>query len=209
MNPIIIGQKYDKVADWWHEKHCDSEYGMQQIRRAISYCNNKKLALDVGCGAGGRVINELEKQGFEVHGIDVSKRMIALAKENHPNFKCTYGDITQWTSDQSYDLIIAWDSIFHLSMANQKPAIDNMCSLLKQEGILIYTFGDAIGDKEDKSFDDGKGGQYGQLENDVFGYGSIGIAQNLQRLMENHCKVMHLELDQYPEKHVYIIGKKQ
>ena len=50
-----IGKKYDKTANWWHEKHVNSDYGLAQIEKAISYCPEKGSALDVGCGNGGRV----------------------------------------------------------------------------------------------------------------------------------------------------------
>ncbi len=209
MEPIITGKKYDKVADWWDEKHQNSEYGMEQIKRAVKYCNNKKSALDIGCGSGGRIINHLEKSGFEVTGIDVSTRMVELAKSNHPNAQIQFGDISNWKTDKKFDLIIAWDSIFHLPSSKQVPAIENMCSLLNKDGIIIYTFGDGDGDHEDKSFDDGNGGQFGDLDNDYFGYGTIGISKNLHVLMNNTCKIMHLECDQYPAGHVYVIGKKE
>ena len=65
MDPILIGQKYDKIADWWHERHKHSNYGLDQIHRAIKYCSRKKQALDVGCGSGGRVIDILEKNAFK------------------------------------------------------------------------------------------------------------------------------------------------
>ena len=28
-------------ARWWHENHANSQYGIPQIARAISYCKNK------------------------------------------------------------------------------------------------------------------------------------------------------------------------
>jgi hypothetical protein len=80
--------------------------------------------------------------------------------------------------------------------------------MLRQDGILIYTFGDDYGDHESLSFLDEKGKQYGKLNNDKFGYGTIGINENLRVLNENRCKCCHLELDQYPEKHVYVIARK-
>lgn len=208
MEPSVIGKKYNKVADWWNERHLNSEYGMKQIRRAISYCNSKRIALDVGCGAGGRIIHELENNGFEVEGFDVSQRMVELARANHPQFTFEVDDITNIYRDSLYDFIIAWDSTFHLPESSQAIAINNMCSLLETEGILVYTLGDMEGDFEDNSFSDGKGGQYGDLENDAFGYGSLGITKNLELLITNGCKLMHLELDQYPDKHAYIIAKK-
>ncbi len=106
-------------------------------------------------------------------------------------------------------LIIAWDSIFHLSSDKQTSTINKLCEWLNENGIIIYTFGDGIGDHEDLSFRNGEGGQYGDLENDMFGYGTIGINENLNVLSKNNCKIMYLELDQYPEGHVYAIGKKE
>lgn len=208
MDPSIIGQKYNKVADWWNSRHLNSEYGMKQIRRAISYCNTKRVALDVGCGAGGRIIRELEQNGFDVEGFDVSQRMIEIARSNHPQFNFEVGDITKIERNSLYDLIIAWDSTFHLPGSSQATAVNKMCSMLDAGGILVYTFADMEGDFEDNSFSDGKGGQYGDLENDAFGYGSLGITKNLELLITNRCKVMHLEIDQYPDKHAYVIAKK-
>lgn len=50
-----IGEQYDKIAQWWHDHHNDSDYGLRQIEKAISYCNLRGSALDVGCGTGGRI----------------------------------------------------------------------------------------------------------------------------------------------------------
>jgi len=208
MDPNVISQKYNKVADWWNERHLHSEYGMKQIRRAISYCDTKRMALDVGCGTGGRIVRELEKNGFEVEGFDVSQRMVELARSNHPQFIFEVDDITKSKRNGLYDLIIAWDSTFHLPETSQSIAVNNMCSMLEVGGVLIYTFGDFEGDFEDNSFSDGQGGQYGNLEDDAFGYGSLGITKNLELLVANGCKVMHLELDQYPDKHAYVVAKK-
>ncbi|MEM8638694.1 MAG: class I SAM-dependent methyltransferase [Cyanobacteria bacterium P01_G01_bin.54] len=209
MDPSITSNNYNKVANWWNANQRESNYGMEQLKRAIKYCERKYNALDVGCGVGGRVINELEKNGFEVLGIDMSPRMIELAKLNHPNNEFINQEITKWSTSQKFDFIIAWDSIFHLETKLQAPTIKKLCSLLNPDGIIVYTFGDSIGDIEDMSFQDKNGGQLGELENDLFGYGSIGINGNLRTLIKCGCKIMHMQLDQYPLNHVYVIGKKE
>jgi len=61
-------------------------------------------------------------------------------------------------------------------------------------GVLIYSFGDAEGDHMD------------QWHNDTFYYSSIGIQQNVQLLLAHGLKLQHLEIDQYPAKHVYVIA---
>jgi 2-polyprenyl-3-methyl-5-hydroxy-6-metoxy-1,4-benzoquinol methylase len=191
-----IGEKYDKIADWWHIRHNESDYGLRQIGRAISFCINHGSSLDVGCGSGGRVIRKLQSEGFKVTGIDASSRMIEIANSLHPDAMFQVCDICDWETQEKYDLIIAWDSIFHLPIVSHEPVLSKLCNLLYKNGILIYTFGDTYGE------------HLSNWMNDSFFYGSIGINENLRIIMENGCKCCHLELDQYPESHVYIIARK-
>lgn len=196
MEPIVLGTKYDKIAKWWHDQHNDSSYGVDQFQRAIKFAANHGKALDVGCGTGGRFVQILQKNGFAITGIDISKEMIRLASENHPEPKFLHQDICSWEVDEKFDFIVAWDSIFHLPLAKQRPVISKMCHLLEKQGVLIYTFGDAEGEHDD------------QWHGDTFHYSSIGINENIKILIDNGLSVMHLELDQYPEKHVSVIATK-
>lgn len=196
MDPLVTGKKYDAFAQLWHNQHENSHYGLSQVEKAVSYCENKGDMLDVGCGCGGRIIKSVQREGFDVHGIDVSAGMIALAKRLHPDVVFEHGNICTWSSTKKFDLIVAWDSIFHLPLDMQEPVITKLCKLLNKSGIFIYTFGDAIGEHESVWNDE------------VFYYSSIGINENLRILMKNGCEVKHLELDQYPFKHVYAIVKK-
>ncbi|WP_136513926.1 class I SAM-dependent methyltransferase [Geomonas edaphica] len=196
MNSKELGKKYDRIAQWWHENHRDSRYGLKQLDLALKFVPGGRSALDVGCGAGGRIIRELEVHGFAVTGLDVSERMIALAMENHPNGSFQVADICTWETGEKFDLIIAWDSIFHLPLQMHRPVIDKLSSLLEKGGVLMYTFGNAVGEHTDV------------WQEDEFYYSSIGINDNLAALIENGLTVMHLELDQFPEKHVYVIATK-
>ena len=196
MKPTDLGKKYDKIAHWWHEKHRDSRYGVEQLEMALNFTLIGTSALDVGCGTGGRIIHTLQERGFSVTGVDVSEEMIHLAAQNHPNASFHVQDICTWETDKKFDFIIAWDSIFHLPLQMHRAVIDKLCNLLNTYGILIYTFGNAIGEHTDT------------WHEDEFYYSSIGINVNLTALMDNGLTIMHLELDQYPEKHVYAIAKK-
>ncbi len=73
----MLGKKYDNIAKWWHDRHDDSDYGVQQLKKALKFSTHSASALDVGCGSGGRFIRILQKRGFEVTGIDVSQEMKA------------------------------------------------------------------------------------------------------------------------------------
>lgn len=196
MEPTILGTKYDKIAQWWHDQHFHSTYGVKQLERAVGFSVGGGKALDVGCGVGGRFIRILQNKGFSVTGVDVSAEMVRLASQNHPEHKFIVQDICSWAIDEEFDFIVAWDSIFHLPFNMQKPVVSKLCRLLAKGGVLIYTFGDACGEHDD------------QWHNDTFHYSSIGVDQNLQLLIQSGLSVLHLEIDQYPERHVYTIATK-
>lgn len=197
MNPKELGEKYDKIAKWWNDQHSDSSYGIKQVKIALAHVKSGGTALDVGCGAGGRFVELLELKSLKVTGIDVSKNMIALARENHPDHLFINEDIALWHSDLRFDFILAWDSIFHLPLSMQKPVLDKLCNMLADDGVIIYTFGNDEGEHTDT------------WKDDLFHYSSIGINNNLELLIHHGLKVLHLELDQFPEKHAFVVAKTQ
>ena len=197
MEPRILGEKYDKIAQWWHDRHYDSQYGIPAFQKALRFLEPNGEALDVGCGAGGRFIRLLEAKHIEVTGIDVSKEMIALARLNHPKQHFQVEDITIWETERKFDFIFAWDSIFHLPFEQHEPVLKKLCHMLNKGGILFYTFGDDVGHHTDT------------WHEDTFYYSSIGINGNCQLLIEQGMKLMHLELDQYPLNHVYLVARKE
>jgi len=197
MNPSELGSKYDKIAQWWHNQHNDSSYGVKQFERALSHCAEGGRALDVGCGAGGRFIRILQDRNFLVTGLDISKEMVKLAMENHPEHNFLHEDICSWETTERFDFIVAWDSIFHLPFSKHKPVVSKLCKLLAEGGVLTYTFGNAHGEHTDIWHDD------------RFYYSSIGINENMKLLIDNGLSILHLELDQHPDdRHVYTIAVK-
>lgn len=197
MDPILLGEKYDNIAQWWHKQHSDSRYGLAQFEKAIGLRAAGGKALDVGCGAGGRFIRILHQKNYSVTGLDISAEMIALAQANHPQHNFIHGDICNWESDENFDFILAWDSLFHLPFNMQKPVLKKLCQKLNHNGVLIYSFGDDYGEHSD------------QWHNDTFYYSSIGLRENCQLLLNMGLSILHLELDQFPEKHAYIIAQKR
>jgi|GEM_PF-5209721 len=52
MKPQTLGSQYDRIAQWWHDQHVNSNYGVTQLERALTFARPEGTALDVGCGAG-------------------------------------------------------------------------------------------------------------------------------------------------------------
>ena len=200
MHPEVLGRKYDKIAVSWQNQHDQGQYGVRQLRRALKLHDtipDGGRALDVGCGAGGRFVRLLDDQGYRVTRVDISEQMINLAAAAHPRHAFIRQNICTWETTESFDLILAWDSLFHLPLNQQEPVISKLCSWLNNGGTLVYTFGNATGEHED------------QWHDDTFYYSSIGIDGNLRLLLDNGLAIQHLELDQHPERHVYVIATKE
>jgi trans-aconitate methyltransferase len=198
MHPEDTASRYDRIAQWWQTQHQDSLYGIAQLKQAIKFTPEKRFAIDIGCGSSGRFIKVLSEHGFQVEGLDISEEMINLAKQLHPDIPFYWADICSWNPPKPYSLIVAWDSTFHLPLDQQEPVTRKLCDALEPDGVLMFTCGG--GHKQNEVC--------GTFEAQDFEYSTLGVNAFLEILTEQHCTCLHLEYDQYPENHVYIIAQK-
>ncbi|MGL1161881.1 class I SAM-dependent methyltransferase, partial [Vibrio parahaemolyticus] len=82
-----------------------------------------------------------DKHGFRTDGIDSSPAMIALARERHSDARLFHADICGWELPQSYDLIVAWDSVWHVPLDRQAAVLAKLCRGLSAGGVLVFTTG--------------------------------------------------------------------
>jgi SAM-dependent methyltransferase len=157
-----------------------------------------RYALDVGCGASGRIIDLLRTHGFDVEGVDLSRRMLELAQARHPDVRFHRADICTWTVPRAYDFISAWDSVWHVPLAAQEPVIRKLAAALATGGVLIFTTAgvDAPTEKIDTAM------------GPPMYYSALGIPRTLAVLSEAGCVCRHLEYDQHPELHLYLVAQK-
>lgn len=196
MKPSETAAHYDDLAHWW-QSHTPEDYGIRQLERALRFTSARGPSLDVGCGSSGRFIRRLRDEGFQTEGIDVSTRMIALARELSPESQFDVADICSWEPSRAYDFISAWDSTFHLPLASQEPVLRKLCAALAPGGVLIFTCGGGPAGEITGTFQDRK-----------FGYSTLGVETFVRILHEAGCCCRHVEYDQYPEQHVYVIAQK-
>lgn len=199
MNPNRIKKAYNQLAERWNSDSFNRENGILQHERAIAFLKKSGRALDVGCGSSGRFIDLLTGHGFDVEGLDISERMIELARKRHPNITFHHADICQWELPAHYDFITAWDSIWHVPLAAQEPVLKKLLHGLNPGGVCIFTTGglDAPEEKTDST-----------MGPEVY-YSVLGIPNMLKLINDSGCICRHLEYDQYPELHLYIIAQKQ
>lgn len=198
MTPDKIAKSYNQIADLWNSDQFPRENGIEQHERALAFLRNKRCALDIGCGCSGRFIDLLISQGFHVEGIDLSERMIELARKRHPTIPFYHDDISQWKLPRKYDFISAWDSLWHLPLTEQEPVLKKVLQGLAPGGVVIFTLGGL--DAPEEKLDSAMG--------PPMYYSTLGLPNTLKLLTEAGCICRHLEYDQYPEQHVYVIAQK-
>lgn len=198
MDPHDVAKSYDNLADHWNGDSFHRENGMDPHRRALQFVEARGSAIDIGCGSSGRFIDLLLSEGFETEGLDLSAEMLRLAKERHPSVPFHHADICTWEPEKRYDFITAWDSIWHAPLAQHEAILSKLCNALTDNGVLIFTSG-AVDEP-------------GDTDNPCMGqpmyHAAPGIPALLNIIAANRCIVRHLELDQWPEKHLYLIVQK-
>jgi len=198
VDPKDIGAAYDQLAEVWAADTFNRNNGISQHERAIAFAKARGGALDVGCGSSGRFVDLLLRRGFQVEGVDISTRMIEIARHRHPETTFHHADICHWDLPNQYDFITAWDSIWHVPLSENESVLKKLLGGLTSGGVCLFTTGglDAPHEKVDAA-----------MGPEVY-YGVLGIPRTLEVIAEAHCICRHLEYDQYPELHLCIIAQK-
>ena len=198
MKPVDIGKAYDLITDMWTSDKFDNDNGIPQHRRAVEFTKGRQTALDVGCGCNGRLFDLLIEYGFTPEGVDISEKMIKIAQRKYPDIKLYHQDICVWEPPKRYDFITAWDSIWHVPFEENERVLKKLFSKLNKGGVCIFSCGgtDTPGFKTDD-----------YMGPTVY-YSTLGIPKFLNVIDRSGCIVRHLEYDQYPELHAYIIVQK-
>lgn len=199
MKPIEVGESYDTLADHWNGDQFPRHNGIEQHERAIAFVERRGAAIDIGCGSSGRILDLLLHSGFEPEGLDISQRMIELARRRHPRVTFHHADICQWSFPRKYDFISAWDSIWHIPLHEHESVMPRMLDALAPGGVCIFTTGGIDEPSETRDAHMGP----------PMYHSTPGIPRILEIIGHSGCVCRHLEYDNYPDLHVYVIAQKR
>ena len=124
---------YDKIAEPYAKEFSKpSEY----IDEFLALLPKNAKILDVGCGVGvdsGYMVSE----GFEVIGIDLSKEMLKLAKQEFPKIDFRKQDIREIDfPSNSFDGILASCSLIHIPKKDVPAILNKFHQILKKDGVI-------------------------------------------------------------------------
>jgi SAM-dependent methyltransferase len=100
---------------------------------------------DLGCGPG-RVTAHLHELGLSVYGVDISPRMVELAREARPDLRFEEGTMTALAqADGTLAGIVAWHSVIHTPEEQLPPLFAEFERVLAPGGHLLLAF--QVGDE--------------------------------------------------------------
>lgn len=97
--------------------------------------------LDVGCGNGRLAEFEQKIKDIQYTGLDISTKLLALAREQYPKAKFVHGSILDMPfKDAKFDIITAIASLQHIpSQQYQKQSLQEMARVAKPGAVLFMT----------------------------------------------------------------------
>ena len=95
-----------------------------------------KTLLHLGCGAGGN--DYIFKQHFRVTGVDISGKMLKIARNINPEVTYLYGDMRSIDLKERFDAVAVPDSIDYMAtMPDLEVMIGVACKHLRPGGVLL------------------------------------------------------------------------
>ncbi|WP_040784912.1 class I SAM-dependent DNA methyltransferase [Nocardia pneumoniae] len=137
---------YDDVADLYADlfRH---QLDAQPLDRAMLAVfaelvadNGSGPVADLGCGPG-RITGHLAALGARVFGIDLSPRMVAIARAEFPHLSFDQGSLEQLPiGDGELGGIVAWYSMIHLPPDRVPQVLGEFSRVLADKGHLLLAF---------------------------------------------------------------------
>ena len=134
MSKEIFKQAYEKPRAPWTKTEPPQELVKLIEKRKIRPCKT----IDIGCGEGFYSIY-LASKGFDVTGIDISKRAIQYAKENAVSRGVNVHFVTMDIADleqlnEKFDFVLEWGLMHQIMPSQRRKYVEDVVGLLNKDG---------------------------------------------------------------------------
>lgn len=137
---------YETHAAAWDRQRYKGLIERPWLDRLLALAGPDPKVLDLGCGAGEPIARYLVERGCRVTGVDFAAAMLAIASARLPEARWLEGDMRELDLAERFDAIVAWDSFFHLTRAEQRAVIPRLARHLAPGGALLVTVGPEDGE---------------------------------------------------------------
>ncbi|MGK7662975.1 MULTISPECIES: class I SAM-dependent DNA methyltransferase [unclassified Marinovum] len=137
---------YEAQAAAYDAQRSRSLFEARWLARFAACLPEGGRVLDLGCGAGEPIARWFMAEGFTLTGVDFAGAMLDIARQRWPEGDWRQADMRSLDLGERFDGIIAWDSFFHLTEAEQRETLRRMAAHLAPGGSLLFTAGPETGE---------------------------------------------------------------
>ncbi len=141
LTAVKLDSEYDRFA-WLYNKHWGhfAEDLLPLLKEiGLDHVPSRARVLDLCCGTG-QLAQILHENGYQVTGVDVSKKMLKFARENAPNCEFIVEDARSFKLPSSYHAVFStYDSLNHImSLDELKQVFRSVFSTLQAGWIFLF-----------------------------------------------------------------------
>jgi SAM-dependent methyltransferase len=127
---------YDQIAEDWHRDHQSDDWWVEGTNRFAVLAGKDARVLDIGCGSGAKS-KYLKGQGLNLVGIDLSPKMIDIARREVPDTEFHAMDLKEaWRLEGMFDGLFMQAVLLHVPKAEAQEQITALARKLKPGGFF-------------------------------------------------------------------------
>ncbi|MFM2330511.1 MAG: hypothetical protein RLZZ26_18 [Candidatus Parcubacteria bacterium] len=131
-----LRETYNRIAEEWHRDHTQDDWWMEGTDAFIHELPENARVLDVGCGSGVKA-EYLVAHGFAVVGIDISDKLLDIARREVPEGDFRQISMTELDSmPEMFDGVFAQASLLHIPKKDAENVVRKMAQRLVPGGLL-------------------------------------------------------------------------
>lgn len=146
----VVREGYNELSRLYRGDSSDDAKYRTWVAALDKRLPRRAHVLDLGCGNGIPVTQDLTQAGHQVTGVDISDVQIERAKQLVPEATFLREDVTQLDfSKHTFEAVVMLYALIHLPLDEQPDLLDNISGWLKPGGILLVTTGHTAWTGED------------------------------------------------------------
>ena len=145
-----LSELYARHAQRFDRARTRALMELPYLEKATSLAPPPGRVLDIGCGSGEPLARYFVARGYRVTGIDAVDEMLEMCRARFPGMSWLQSDMRHLDLPERFEIVIAWDSFFHLNPDDQRGMFATFRKHTASGGVLVFTSGptegEAIGD---------------------------------------------------------------
>lgn len=174
-----VAPLYDEIAAWFDSvRRRALSMERPYLEKLLALAPENPAVLDLGCGSGVPVAQFFLEKNCAVTGVELSEEMLKLAQKRFPASEWIHGDMRGLDLGRRFDILLAWDSFFHLTRAAQRAMFPVFAAHANPAALLMFNTGG----------DDGE--TWGEMQGRNFHHASLARQDYEALLAENDFTVL-------------------